>query len=81
MAALLVIIVTIPIVAVVALMGSALLSRGKRLKCPECGTVFSAPALDEKLSGLGWTFPYMGNVKCPKCAEKRRRKDYLTPEA
>jgi hypothetical protein len=78
MAALLVIIVTIPIVAVVALMGSALLSRGKRLKC---GTVFSAPALDEKLSGLGWTFPYMGNVKCPKCAEKRRRKDYLTPEA
>ncbi|MCL2359636.1 hypothetical protein [Candidatus Bathycorpusculum sp.] len=54
----------------------ALLNRGKQLKCPECAHVFNAPVMEQKLSGLGWTFPYMGTVKCPKCGHSRARRDY-----
>jgi len=72
--------IVIPTLIIVVVLGSFAVSRGKKLRCPECGTVFSAPAFDEKLSGLGWTFPYMGNVRCPKCGEKRARRDYLKPE-
>lgn len=77
------IIIVIPIIAgagLVLLLGSGLLSRGKKLKCPACGAEFAAPAFDEKVSGLGWTFPYTGLVKCPRCGEKRSRRDYLKPE-
>jgi uncharacterized C2H2 Zn-finger protein len=56
---------------------TSLASRGRKLKCPECGTVFRPPAMDNKRSGLGWTFPYTGTVKCPKCGESRGRRDYL----
>ncbi len=63
------------IVAILAV-ALALAGRGKRLKCPDCGTVFAAPAMDNKRSGLGWTLPYTGTVKCPKCGESRSRRDY-----
>ncbi len=63
-------------IVVVAIVAVALAGRGRRLKCPDCGTVFAAPAMDTKRSGLGWTLPYMGNVKCPKCGESRSRRDY-----
>jgi predicted RNA-binding Zn-ribbon protein involved in translation (DUF1610 family) len=53
-----------------------LAGRTKKLKCPDCGTVFNAPAMDNKRSGLGWTLPYLGVVKCPNCGEKRSRRDY-----
>ena len=49
---------------------------GKSLKCPNCGTSFGAPAMDAKRSGIGWTFPYLGKVKCPKCGETRSRRSY-----
>lgn len=70
----------IAVIVVVAVLLS-LSVRGKKLKCPECGTVFSAPLVDQKISGLGWTFPYTGRVKCPKCGESRSRRDYLKPTA
>jgi uncharacterized C2H2 Zn-finger protein len=63
-------------VIVILFVALALLTRGKELKCPDCGTVFKAPAMDEKRSGLGWTIPYLGYVKCPKCGERRSRSDY-----
>ncbi|HYW85027.1 MAG TPA: hypothetical protein VFB30_17330 [Spirochaetia bacterium] len=63
-------------VIVVAIAAVALAGRGKMLKCPDCGTVFAAPAIDVKRSGMGWTLPYMGKVKCPKCGESRSRRDY-----
>lgn len=50
--------------------------RSKMLKCPNCGTVFPPPAFDNKRSGVGWTLPHMGSVKCPKCGESRGRRDY-----
>ena len=53
-----------------------LAGRTKKLKCPDCGTVFNAPTFDNKRSGLGWTLPYLGSVKCPKCGQKRSRMDY-----
>ena len=53
-----------------------LANRTKKLKCPDCGTIFNAPAFDVKRSGLGWTLPYLGSVKCPKCGRARGRRDY-----
>jgi predicted RNA-binding Zn-ribbon protein involved in translation (DUF1610 family) len=53
-----------------------LAGRTRKLKCPACGTVFNAPAMDNKRSGLGWTLPYLGVVKCPQCGQKRSRRDY-----
>ncbi len=50
--------------------------RNRKLRCPDCETVFNAPAMDNKRSGMGWTLPYMGAVKCPKCGETRGRRDY-----
>lgn len=67
------------VLVVVAVVGSILFlagGRGKKLKCPECGNVFPAPAFDNKRTGLGWTFPYTGVVKCPKCGQSRARRDY-----
>jgi len=64
------------VILVVVVVVVALLSRSKQLKCPECEHVFNAPIMEEKISGLGWTFPYMGRVKCPKCGNKRSRRDY-----
>ncbi|MDR0461040.1 MAG: hypothetical protein LBH62_06385 [Nitrososphaerota archaeon] len=61
---------------VVAFAVSALLGRGKQLRCPDCEHVFKAPAMEEKWSGLGLTLPYMGVIKCPKCGNKRSRRDY-----
>lgn len=72
------VIVPIAIVAIVGLVFT-LAVRGKQLKCPDCGTVFSAPAVDNKISGLGWTFPYTGRVKYPKCGQSRSRRDYSKP--
>lgn len=63
-------------IVVVAIVLVVLAGRGKRLKCPDCGTVFSPPAMDNKRSGLGWTIPYAGTVKCPKCGQSRSRRDY-----
>ena len=53
-----------------------LLNRGKWLKCPDCGEVFKAPALDQKSSGLGFNPPGLGKVQCPKCGQTRARRDY-----
>jgi uncharacterized C2H2 Zn-finger protein len=64
------------VIVVVAFVAVALAGRAKMLKCPDCGTVFAAPAMDLKRSGLGWTIPYLGVVKCPKCGESRSRRDY-----
>ncbi len=66
-------------IVVVAVVAVALAGRGKMLKCPDCGTVFAAPAVDAKRSGMGWTLPYAGKVKCPKCGESRSRRDYPKP--
>jgi predicted RNA-binding Zn-ribbon protein involved in translation (DUF1610 family) len=63
-------------IAVIAFVALGVATRRKKLKCPDCGTVFPAPAVDLKRSGLGWTFPYTGVVKCPKCGETRGRRDY-----
>jgi predicted Zn finger-like uncharacterized protein len=72
----------IPIAIIVIVgVGFTLAVRGKQLKCPECGTIFKAPIVDNKVSGLGWTFPYTGRVKCPKCGQSRSRRDYLKPTA
>lgn len=72
------VVIGLVILGVVAILAAALglASRGKKLVCPECGTVFAAPAMDQKYSGLGWTLPYTGRVKCPKCGELRSRRDY-----
>ena len=80
MAFLIFFLVPIAIIAIVGV-GFTLAVRGRRLKCPECGTVFKAPTVDNKVSGLGWTFPYTGRVKCPKCGQSRSRRDYLKPTA
>lgn len=73
-------IVLVPIaIIVIVFVVSMLAVRGKMLKCPECGTTFKAPMVDNKLSGLGWTFPYTGRVKCPNCGQSRNRRDYLKP--
>jgi len=70
-------IVAATVIIVVAVVGIvALVGRGTKLKCPDCGTVFSAPLMDNKFSGLGWTLPYTGRVKCPNCGESRSRRDY-----
>jgi predicted RNA-binding Zn-ribbon protein involved in translation (DUF1610 family) len=63
-------------IIIVALVAVLVAGKGKQLKCPDCGTVFSPPAMDQKRSGLGWTLPFMGNVKCPTCGESRGRRDY-----
>jgi uncharacterized C2H2 Zn-finger protein len=63
-------------IVVIAFVLMGLSTRGKKLKCPDCDTVFPAPAMDLKRSGLGWTFPFTGVVKCPKCGQMRGRRDY-----
>jgi predicted RNA-binding Zn-ribbon protein involved in translation (DUF1610 family) len=80
MAVFIFVLVPIAIVAIVGVVFT-LAVRGKQLKCPNCGTVFNAPTVDNKISGLGWTFPYTGRVKCPKCGESRSRRDYLKAPA
>ncbi|MGH9918802.1 MAG: hypothetical protein ACRD6W_08050 [Nitrososphaerales archaeon] len=55
-----------------------LAGRTKMLKCPECGSVFAAPAFDNRRSGSGWTLPYLGKLRCPKCGQSRGRRDYQT---
>ncbi|MCL1976877.1 MAG: zinc-ribbon domain-containing protein [Candidatus Bathyarchaeota archaeon] len=76
-----IVIVVLTLSIFVAIIGVvALLNRGKQLKCPDCNQVFNAPVMEEKLSGLGFTFPYTGVVKCPKCGNKRSRRDYKKPE-
>ncbi len=64
------------VILVVAVVLLSIAGRRRQLKCPDCGTVFAAPAMDVKRSGLGWTLPFMGNVKCPKCGQSRSRRDY-----
>ncbi len=70
--------VFIPIVAIIIVIFLALglVSRGKKLKCPECGTVFPAPMVDEKRTVGGFTFPYTGQLTCPKCGAKHSRSDF-----
>lgn len=55
-----------------------LAGRTRWLKCPSCGNVFKAPSVDNRRPATGWTLPYMGTVKCPKCGESRPRRDYQT---
>jgi endogenous inhibitor of DNA gyrase (YacG/DUF329 family) len=74
---LVIVIVVLTFVILGAVIGVvALLNRGKRLMCPECAHVFNAPVMEQKLMGFGWTFPFMGTVKCPKCGNSRARRDY-----
>ena len=80
MAEFVLILVPVAIVAIVFAV-SMLAVRGRQLRCPDCGTVFKAPMMDDKRSGLGWTFPYTGLIKCPKCGETRGRRDYRTVKA
>jgi ssDNA-binding Zn-finger/Zn-ribbon topoisomerase 1 len=68
-------IITFVVIGVIIVVG-ALLSRGKQLRCPDCEHVFNAPIMEEKWSGLGWTLPYMGIIRCTKCGNKRSRRDY-----
>ena len=70
------VLVAVVIIVVAVVVGVAFVGRGKKLKCPDCGTVFSAPLMDNKFTGLGWTLPYLGRVKCHKCGESRSRRDY-----
>jgi uncharacterized C2H2 Zn-finger protein len=70
----------VPTVVIVVIVGIlVLMTRGRMLKCPDCGSVFTAPAMDRKRSGMGFTLPFMGSVKCPKCGESRPRRDYQKP--
>jgi uncharacterized C2H2 Zn-finger protein len=68
------------VVLVIIFAVGVLLSRGKQLKCPDCNRVFNAPFMEEKRWGGGWTFPFMGAVKCPKCGNRRSRRDYIKVE-
>jgi DNA-directed RNA polymerase subunit RPC12/RpoP len=72
------IIIPLIIVAIVILVPVivALLNRGKKLKCPDCGHVFKAPFMDEKSFGIGWTFPYVGRIKCSRCGASHSRKTF-----
>jgi predicted RNA-binding Zn-ribbon protein involved in translation (DUF1610 family) len=63
-------------VVVVLFLVLALLTRGKWLKCPDCGQVFKAPMYDQRMTGIGVNPPYLGKVKCPKCGQLRSRRDY-----
>jgi uncharacterized C2H2 Zn-finger protein len=63
-------------VLVVVIVAVALLNRGKQLKCPKCGQVFKSPLMDDKMLGAGWTFPYLGTVKCPRCGVELSRREY-----
>ncbi|MCL2476273.1 hypothetical protein [Candidatus Bathycorpusculum sp.] len=76
----LIIVTVIIVVLVLIIVLAAVLNRGKQLKCPDCEHVFNAPIMEEKISGLGWTFPYAGRIKCPKCGKNRSRRDYNKPE-
>lgn len=67
------IVVTVIVVIVVA---TALLNRGKQLKCPKCGQVFKSPMMDDKMLGAGWTLPYLGTVKCRNCGVELSRREY-----
>jgi uncharacterized C2H2 Zn-finger protein len=72
----LIIAIGVPLIIVVIIAIGVLLNRGKQLKCPDCDYVFNAPVMEQKITGLGLTFPYMGTIKCPKCNVKRSRRDY-----
>jgi predicted RNA-binding Zn-ribbon protein involved in translation (DUF1610 family) len=76
----LIIVTVIIVILVLIIVLAAVLNRGKQLKCPDCEHVFNAPIMEEKISGLGWTFPYAGRIKCPKCGKSRSRRDYNKPE-
>ncbi|MDR2707621.1 MAG: hypothetical protein LBB87_02585 [Nitrososphaerota archaeon] len=66
---------TFAIIATLIAIG-VILSHGKQLKCPDCERIFNAPIMEEKYTGFGWTLPYMGNITCPKCGNKRSRRDF-----
>jgi RNase P subunit RPR2 len=61
---------------VVAIAVPPLLARGKRLKCPNCGTVFAVPIMDEKRHGFGLNFAYTSKITCPNCGQRRSRGHY-----
>jgi len=69
-------VIGILVVLVVLFLVLALLTRGKWLKCPDCGQVFKAPMVDQRRTGIGVNPPYLGRVKCPKCGQMRSRRDY-----
>lgn len=46
----------------------------KFIKCPECGHVFKRPVVDRKFTGLGFSPPGMGVLRCPECKFEKRRK-------
>ena len=68
--------IAIAVVLVLVFLVPVLLNRGKWLKCPDCGEVFKAPAMDQRYTGIGLSPPGLGRVKCPKCGELRSRRDY-----
>ena len=69
-------VIGILVVVVILFLVLALLTRGKWLKCPDCGQVFKAPMVDQRRTGIGVNPPYLGRVKCPKCGQMRSRRDY-----
>ena len=77
----LIVVPTIVVIAVVIFVVTGLMSRGKKLKCPDCGTVFPAPMMDEKGVTVGFTFPYTGQLTCPKCKARHSRREYLKAAA
>ena len=70
-----------PVVLVALIVVLVLYARGQTLKCPNCGEVFKAPLMDQRVVGIGWSPPYMGRVECPKCKETRSRRDYQKVQA
>lgn len=69
--------VIVPVAVVLFFLVPVLFTRGRWLKCPDCGEVFKAPTMDQKSSGLGFNPPGLGKVQCPKCGQRRGRRDYL----
>ncbi len=49
----------------------------KFLKCPKCGQGFKAPKMDLKFTGLGYSIPGLGVIKCPDCDYRDRRKRFI----
>ena len=65
-----------PVALVLVFLIPVLVSRGKWLKCPDCGEAFKAPLVDQRYTGIGVSPPGLGRVKCPKCGQLRSRRDY-----
>ncbi len=52
-----------------------------KIVCPKCNFVFDRPRMDLKITGLGWTFPGLGVIKCPNCGYKAPRDEFSVAES